>query len=110
MPIRNLVNNFIKGIIPYIYGTPAGINNGTPVPWDNPPSDTRTATRMLGTALNASDTYELILRTGSQAASDSETESIQLSGLEAVPEPSTLALIGLASVVLAMAHRCIAAA
>jgi hypothetical protein len=101
----NEVWNYGWGSWSNIYGVPAGINNGTPVPWDDLLMDPRTATLMLVTTLNASDTYELIIRTGSQAATDSENESIQLSGLEPVPEPSTFVIIGLGSLALAIGSR-----
>jgi hypothetical protein len=85
------------------YGGPSGMNDGTPFPWDTGNSH---ATLTLDTDLNGSDTYELIMRTGSNAATDAESESIQLlSGLEPVPEPSTFALISLGAVVWLTLHR-----
>lgn len=79
------------------------LNNGIPVPWDNLGSwEDPQATLILNTDLNASDTYELSMSTGSSSAMDTEYESIQLSGLEPIPEPSAFALIGLCSLVVAM--------
>jgi len=101
----NEVWNYGWGSWININGAPSGIDNGTPIQWDNWPTDTPTATLMLDTALNASDTYQLSLRTGSRASSDSENETIQLSGLEPVPEPSAFALVGLGSLALAMVFR-----
>lgn len=83
-----------------LYGAPSGINDGTPILFtDNSGSLT------LDTDLNASDTYELIIRTGSQSGGDSEDESIQVTGLEPIPEPSALALICLGSLALALVRR-----
>jgi hypothetical protein len=87
--------NYGWGAWTYIYGAPSGIDNGTSVPWAYPLYSDQDVTLTLDSDLNASDTYELIMRTGSQAASDMERESIQLSGLEPVPEPSTFALASL---------------
>jgi len=82
-------------------GNPGAQHDWTPVPWVLT-GDSGTAVLMLDTTLNASDTYQLSMSTSSGAASDSETESIQLFGLEPVPEPSTFALLGLGSITAAM--------
>ncbi len=65
-----------------------------------------TAALTLNTDFIAGDTYELSMYTG-VASIEPETEEIliQLFGFEAVPEPSTLALVGLGSLALAMVHR-----
>jgi hypothetical protein len=84
-----------------VYGAPSGINIGTLIQFTDGASGNLT----VDTDLNASDTYELIMRTGSDAADDSEQESIQLTGLEPVPEPSTFALICMGSLALALVRR-----
>ncbi len=86
------------------YGWGSGATYVTSVPWVIT-FDSGTAALALDTTLNASDTYELIMSTGSNAASDSENESFQLSGLEPAPEPSTLALAGLGLLALALMRR-----
>jgi len=100
----NKVWNYGYGTFTDVDGAPSGINYGTTLVYSDFSSGP--VTLMLNTDLNASDTYELSMLTGSQAAGDSESESIQLlSGLETAPEPSTFALIGLGSIALAMVRR-----
>jgi hypothetical protein len=74
-----------------VYGAPTGINDGTTIPANYASSGSITNE----TDLNATDTYELIMRTASDSNDDSESVSIQLTGLEPVPEPNTLTLAGL---------------
>jgi len=86
---------------------PSGITYGTALdPSDFTEGIQGTDTLMIDTDLNASDTYELSLLAGSNSSDDFENESIQLlSGLEPVPEPSTVALIGLGSLAMVMVRR-----
>ncbi len=49
----------------------------------------------VDTDFDASHTYELVLNTHTDSNGDTQSVQIQLSGIEAVPEPSTFALIGL---------------
>ena len=44
---------------------------------------------------DATHTYELVMNTDTDSNGDTQIVQIQLSGIEAVPEPSTIALIGL---------------
>ena len=83
-------------------GTVAGVPVSELNPWGE------TTNLQLDTDFNAGDIYELALSTLTTAQNVdpmSPSISLQLSGLEAVPEPSTFALLGLGSLVLAMARR-----
>jgi hypothetical protein len=58
----------------------------------------------FSTSFSASDEYELTLMTISAAGGDSEYPYVQVTGLQAVPEPSTLVLVG-CSLLAALVHR-----
>ncbi len=64
-------------------------------------------TLALDTDFNAGDIYELTMSTDTLAQNDPDSPwvSLQLSGLEPVPEPSSFALLGLGSFALAMVRR-----
>lgn len=64
------------------------------VPWD--PADNSRANFNLDTDFLASHQYELTMMTCSCAGDDTEIVQIQLTGLDAVPEPSVVSLILLA--------------
>ncbi|HVM61650.1 MAG TPA: PEP-CTERM sorting domain-containing protein [Verrucomicrobiae bacterium] len=84
-------------------GTFPGITNVVVTPWPFPGNG---GTISFGTSFLASDEYELTLATMSSAGGDAETPWVQLTGLEAVPEPSTWVLVGAGvSVVLSLARR-----
>ncbi|HTQ50158.1 MAG TPA: hypothetical protein VMJ12_05565 [Candidatus Acidoferrales bacterium] len=79
----------------YNWSVEVGPNVGSGnVPWD--PADPSTANFSLDTDFLASDNYELTMQTYSNAGDDTESVQIQLSGLQAVPEPSSVCLILLA--------------
>jgi hypothetical protein len=67
-----------------------------------------TATLALDTDFNAGDIYELNISTYTLAQNDPDSPwvSLQLSGLEPVPEPSAFIVLGLGSLALAMVRRC----
>lgn len=69
-------------------GPNAGPGN---VPWD--PSDQSMANFSLDTGFTASHQYELTMMVNSNAGDDTEIVQIQLTGLQAVPEPSSVGLI-----------------
>ena len=76
----------------YNWSVEVGPNVGSGnVPWD--PADPSTANFSLDTDFLASDQYELTMQTYSNAGDDTESVQIQLSGLQAVPEPSSICLI-----------------
>lgn len=73
------------------------------VPWD--PEDNSTANFNLDTTFLASHQYELTMMTCSCAGDDTEIVQIQLSGLDAVPEPTVIGLILLALAGFPLARR-----
>jgi hypothetical protein len=75
-----------------VTGVPVEIPTGNNIPWNYDGSGLTQIT--VDTSFLASDQYELTMMTASQAGGDNEIPNIQLTGLEAVPEPSTIAMIG----------------
>jgi hypothetical protein len=76
-----------------------GLHNGN-VPWELTDVGS-SATVTLDTAFNAAHTYRLSMGTGGGSALiDFEYSSIQLFGLEPIPEPSAFALTGLGGALL----------
>jgi hypothetical protein len=69
------------------YGWTMGFSGADNIPWDLG-SYNSSANFSLDTAFVASHEYELMMMTSSNAGDDSESVSIQLTGLQAVPEPS----------------------
>lgn len=91
----------------YWWGDFTSQNPGT-VPWviTSGGDPNATATLQLDTSFNASDTYILTMNTVTASnPGDSEQILVQLSGLEPVPEPSTVAFLGLGLLALARVRR-----
>jgi hypothetical protein len=72
-------------------------------PWDSGPYST--ANFNVNTDFLASDQYELTMMTASQAGSDDESAQIQLTGLVAVPEPSTTLFLAMCGASFVISRR-----
>lgn len=94
------------------YSWNAGVSGSVPVevplenniPWDS--MDSSYANFSLDTDFLASDQYGLTMIVCSNAGYDSEFAQAQLTGLQVVPEPSTVLLLALCGTTLAILHRC----
>lgn len=75
------------------------------VPFINDGSGNFNANLNVDISFLASDEYELIMQTSSNANGDDEFSQIQLSGLQPVPEPSSASLMVLALLVLPIMRR-----
>jgi hypothetical protein len=82
---------------------PVEVPLGDNIPWDS--LDSSYANFSLDTDFLASDQYELTMIVCSNAGDDSEFAQVQLTGLQVVPEPSTVLLLALCGPTLAILRR-----
>ena len=76
------------------------------IPWDDPQSyGTGPANFSIYTDFSTSHTYELIMQVSSNAGDDSQQVQMQLTGLQVVPEPSTVLLLAMSGAALAIYRR-----
>jgi len=90
--------------LPVPVGQPDGSYSWAPWVYTGYPGSAGPGTLTIDTDFKADDIYQLTMSASSLSGNypDSPSVSLQISGLEPVPEPSTFALLGLGSLALAM--------
>jgi hypothetical protein len=94
--------DYIGNVYPFTSPYPAEIPTGNNIPWN---LEYNAADFTIDTSFLASHQYELTMIAASDAGSDDESVQIRLSGLVAVPEPSTTLFLAMCGASFIISRR-----